>query len=199
MHALGVKYWKIADVPAGAEVETTWEQSLKLQEIREAQGFKNYDIVNVSTAGTPAEKLAIFFAEHLHEDEEIRFILRGGGCFDVRSARDRWVRIHVVLHDLIVIPAGIYHRFSLDDAGAATALRLFQDAPKWIAINRSKEASRLDAHIKWLSFVAAQATPLPPPSSSSSTGPSSSSSSPSSNVSPNGISYDQNPPEKNSR
>lgn len=39
---------------------------------------------------------------------------------------DAWIRVHLSQGDLLVLPAGIYHRFTLDEHDALKAMRLFK-------------------------------------------------------------------------
>ncbi|KAI9888845.1 MAG: 1,2-dihydroxy-3-keto-5-methylthiopentene dioxygenase [Vezdaea aestivalis] len=126
---LGVFYEKLSTIE---DIDTLAQQ----------RSYKNRDeiVVSPDKMGDKYEGMVRnFFNEHLHEDEEIRWIRDGAGFFDVRSADDDWVRIRLVKDDLIVLPAGIYHRFTTDEDNYIKAMRLFKEDPKWTPLNRGSE------------------------------------------------------------
>lgn len=126
------------------------------------RSYKNRDVITVSPSAMGEvydTKVKSFFAEHMHEDEEIRYIRDGKGYFDVRNEGDEWVRILLEKDDLIILPAGIYHRFTTDASNVSiptniqlssnletnaktkfiVAMRLFKEEPKWTPLNRGPD------------------------------------------------------------
>ncbi|EJU03834.1 ARD/ARD family protein [Dacryopinax primogenitus] len=151
---LGVLYWSIPvgegdSIPAGVDA------------IAKERGYKNRDTINVSKEGLGdayETKIKGFFEEHMHEDEEIRYILSGSGYFDVRKHAakqddERWIRVLCEQGDLLVLPSGIYHRFTLDMNNKIKAARLFQDEPKWIPHNRGVETDVNSHRVNYLSTL----------------------------------------------
>ncbi|KAL0063213.1 1,2-dihydroxy-3-keto-5-methylthiopentene dioxygenase [Marasmius tenuissimus] len=149
----------------------------KIDAIAREREYKNRDTINVTKEGfgdAYEEKIKMFFQEHLHEDEEIRYLISGSCYFDVRgkahkpkfkskqtqdnvplieAPSDSWIRVVISAGDLIVLPPGIYHRFTLDEGNKVEAMRLFKDAPKWAAINRSPESDLNEHRVGYLKSI----------------------------------------------
>jgi 1,2-dihydroxy-3-keto-5-methylthiopentene dioxygenase len=114
----------------------------RLDALMAARGYVTQDVVELhpDTAGLDA-LLDKFAGEHLHTDDEVRYVLAGEGVFDLRSADDRWMRVVVEPGDLIVVPADLHHRFYLTDARTIRCVRLFKDASGWVAHYRDQAAA----------------------------------------------------------
>ncbi|MEM6957917.1 MAG: cupin domain-containing protein [Myxococcota bacterium] len=105
----------------------------RIDELRKAHGYIQQDEVALRP-DTPGldEALKKFDDEHLHDEDEVRFVLDGAGVFDIRHPDDRWMRVVVERGDLIVVPKGRYHRFELTDDKTIHCVRLFQDKSGWV-------------------------------------------------------------------
>ncbi|XDB53548.1 hypothetical protein ABFV05_007164 [Capra hircus] len=146
LRRLGVLYWKLdAD---------KYENDPELEKIRKERNYSWMDIITICKDKLPnyEEKIKMFFEEHLHLDEEIRYILDGSGYFDVRDREDQWIRISMEKGDMITLPAGIYHRFTLDEKNFVKAMRLFVGDPVWTPYNRPSD--HLEARTRYLEFLA---------------------------------------------
>lgn len=113
-----------------------------LERLKAARGYVAQDIVELHPGmpnlTTVCDK---FKPEHLHRDDEVRFVLEGEGIFDIRGADGRWMRVQVEAGDLIVVPADLYHRFFLTDRQQIRCVRLFKDAAGWVPEYRDTNAA----------------------------------------------------------
>ncbi|KAK3074192.1 1,2-dihydroxy-3-keto-5-methylthiopentene dioxygenase [Teratosphaeriaceae sp. CCFEE 6253] len=122
--------------------------------------YKNRDTIEISpsTLHNYEDKVKTFFDEHLHEDEEIRYIMGGGGYFDVRNEGDEWVRIRLEKGDLMIMPAGIYHRFTTDEQNA---MRLFKEDPRWTPLKRGSETDENEFRQEYLKMRNGETDSMP--------------------------------------
>jgi 1,2-dihydroxy-3-keto-5-methylthiopentene dioxygenase len=134
LRRFGVHYWKI-DTDNFAQNET-------LSEVRRTCNYDYEDqvVCQKSTMANYDEMISKFFQEHIHTDDETRLVLDGSGYFDVRHPiTDRWIRIAVVKDDMISIPPGLYHRFTLDENDYIKVNRYFAGTPVWVPLNRPQD------------------------------------------------------------
>ena len=109
--------------------------------LKDERGYIHQDQVELRPETPNLDAIcAKFDDEHLHEEDEVRFVLEGEGIFDIRSRDDRWMRVKVEEGDLIVVPAKRYHRFELTETKTIRCVRLFQDQSGWVPVYRQEAA-----------------------------------------------------------
>lgn len=96
-------------------------------------GYQSIDVARV-TPDHPArtEMRAKFLAEHVHDDDEVRFFVAGSGLFYVRAGGTVHA-LECTAGDLVLLPAGTMHWFDMGAAPRFTAIRLFTTPDGWVA------------------------------------------------------------------
>ena len=123
--AVGVLYEHLAVDPVAYQPP--------LDALKSDRGYVEQDEVELSPDTDNLDAICAKFAdEHLHTDDEVRYVLEGEGIFDIRSTDDRWMRVTVETGDLIVVPANLHHRFLLTEKKHIRCVRLFKDASGWV-------------------------------------------------------------------
>ncbi len=103
-----------------------------VDEMRRASGFVSIDIARLHE-DTPAtrELRGRFLEEHVHEDDEVRWILDGAGVFWLRMD-GRVFALCCEAGDVVSIPAGTPHAFDAVTL-PMTAMRFFRVPGGWTA------------------------------------------------------------------
>ncbi|PWB79810.1 MAG: acireductone dioxygenase [Candidatus Methylomirabilota bacterium] len=98
-------------------------------------GYVAADVVVLSEQTPDLDTLLEKFkCEHHHSEDEVRFVVDGHGVFTVRGRRGRDIELTVGPGDLITVPAGTRHWFTLAEDRRIKCIRLFQDPTGWAAI-----------------------------------------------------------------
>jgi 1,2-dihydroxy-3-keto-5-methylthiopentene dioxygenase len=120
------------DAPAEAVLAAYSEE---IDELKRRGGYRTADIIDVypETPGLDA-MLARFEKEHTHSEDEVRFILAGRGVFFLRLGdhiKEKVVSVEVHSGDLLRVPRGTTHWFTLCEDRRIRAIRWFQDTTGW--------------------------------------------------------------------
>ena len=95
-------------------------------------GYVTADVINIRPDVPGLDTmLNRFNKEHLHDEDEVRFIVHGRGLFHIHPQEGPVFSIEVVKGDMIRVPRGTHHWFDLCSDRTIRAIRLFQDASGW--------------------------------------------------------------------
>ena len=133
-HGIWYENW---DVESRLGADATNEQILEtyapeIERLKEAGGFVTADVINV-TPETPGldDMLAKFDKEHTHDEDEVRFTVKGAGIFHIHPDNGPVFSVMVESGDLINVPRGTKHWFTLCTDRQIRCIRLFQDPAGW--------------------------------------------------------------------
>jgi len=104
----------------------------EIEKLKASGGYVTADVIDV-TPQTPnlEAMLAKFSREHWHDEDEVRFIIRGRGLFHIHPQKGKVFALEVEAGDLIRVPRGTWHWFDLCSDRQIRAIRLFQDPSGW--------------------------------------------------------------------
>ena len=103
--------------------------------LQEEKGYQERDLVVLHPEHPQLAELdAKFCRVHIHEDEEVRYIVDGEGVFGFVLADGRQLEVTVSAGDYIHIPAQVEHWFRLNGAQRIKAVRYFSARGGWTPV-----------------------------------------------------------------
>jgi 1,2-dihydroxy-3-keto-5-methylthiopentene dioxygenase len=132
--ALGIDYerWSLDRVPPDSSADAVLAAyAEEIAEMKRRGGYVTADVIDVNpeTPGLTA-MLAKFDKEHTHDEDEVRFILAGRGIFFLHL-QGRVASVEVGPGDMLRVPRGTTHWFTLCEDRRIRAIRWFQDTAGW--------------------------------------------------------------------
>jgi 1,2-dihydroxy-3-keto-5-methylthiopentene dioxygenase len=131
---LGIEYerWSLDRVPPDSCADAVLgAYAVEIEEMKRRGGYVTADVIDVNPA-TPnlEEMLARFDKEHTHDEDEVRFILSGRGIFFL-VLDESVASVEVGPGDMLRVPRGTKHWFTLCEDRRIRAIRWFQATSGW--------------------------------------------------------------------
>jgi 1,2-dihydroxy-3-keto-5-methylthiopentene dioxygenase len=161
--AIGIDYelWDADEMRVSADAsdeEILTAYASEIEKLKQSGGYVTADVINiVPTTPNLDAMLDKFNREHWHDEDEVRFIVKGHGLFHIAPKNGEVVSIEMEAGDLIRVPRGTRHWFNLCNDRTVRAIRLFQDISGWAP---HYTESGVDAGYQPLCFGAAFIAPF---------------------------------------
>ncbi len=132
--SIGIDYerWSLDRVPPDSTADAVLAAySDEIEAMKQRGGYVTADVIDVNPATPNLDAmLARFDKEHTHDEDEVRFILSGRGIFFLHIA-SRVASVEVGPGDMLRVPRGTTHWFTLCEDRRIRAIRWFQDTAGW--------------------------------------------------------------------
>jgi 1,2-dihydroxy-3-keto-5-methylthiopentene dioxygenase len=136
LNGIGIDYAKWENLKQVSEDATDQEildgYADEIEVLKEKGGYVTADVINIVPT-TPGLDVMLnkFNKEHWHDEDEVRFIVKGHGLFHIAPEGGDVVSIEMEAGDMIRVPRGTKHWFNLCGDKTVRAIRLFQDVSGW--------------------------------------------------------------------
>jgi 1,2-dihydroxy-3-keto-5-methylthiopentene dioxygenase len=130
----GVERWSARPLAQAADAEAILTAyAPEVERLKAERGYATADVIRIRPGNPnwPAMRQK-FLAEHIHDEDEVRFFVEGSGAFYLHVA-DKIYELVGEPGDLLGVPAGIKHWFDGGPDADFTVIRLFTDEKGWIA------------------------------------------------------------------
>ena len=132
--ALGIDYerWSLDRVPSDSSADLVLDAyGDEIEQMKQRGGYVTADVIDVNPETPNLDAmLAKFDKEHTHDEDEVRFILAGRGIFFLHID-GRVASVEVGPGDMLRVPRGTTHWFTLCEDRRIRAIRWFQDTAGW--------------------------------------------------------------------
>lgn len=132
--ALGIGYerWSLDRVPPDSSADAVLAAyAEEIEAMKQRGGYVTADVIDVNPATPNLDAmLARFDKEHTHDEDEVRFILAGRGIFFLHIG-GRVASVEVGPGDMLRVPRGTTHWFTLCEDRRIRAIRWFQAPSGW--------------------------------------------------------------------
>jgi 1,2-dihydroxy-3-keto-5-methylthiopentene dioxygenase len=132
---MGIDYerWSLDRVPpdCGSADLVLDAYRTEIEEMKHRGGYVTADVIDVNPETPNLDAmLARFDKEHTHSEDEVRFILAGRGIFFLHLNK-RVYSVEVGPGDMLRVPRGTTHWFTLCEDRRIRAVRWFQQTEGW--------------------------------------------------------------------
>lgn len=118
--------------PDAAPEEILAAYAPEIEKLKTSGGYVTADVIDIKPE-TPNLEMMLdrFRPEHWHDEDEVRFIVKGRGRFHIAPENGDVTAITMEAGDLIRVPCGTRHWFDLCEDRTVRAIRLFQNVSGW--------------------------------------------------------------------